>query len=156
MIKAEMERELTRLESAMGKVYSVGFKQVAFDYLCARSILDLRLSIDRVVATEKHLPTLSLILQNLPDLPAKDPLELSPHYWTNLRAKHDEAERLLGASFESFLRSCNRDHGLAALYFGQASWRKKIEFRDESDFPVARILRFDRFYEEQIKKRELL
>lgn len=53
-----------------------------------------------------------------------------------------EQEKIVGATFESFIRLCDGNKAIAALYFGQAYWNAKG------------IAKYNRAYDEKIHRLE--
>lgn len=132
MIRPEMMFELTRLEQAMQKRYSDGFKNVAWDYLQGREANEMAFAVERIIETEKILPPLSVILANMP-VSEKPQGDLNPAYWDRLKVAQEIAERIVGAPFDNFIRHCNGNKKLASLYFGKAYWNANgVNRYDES------------------------
>lgn len=142
MTRPELLLHLNRLETAMQKRYTEGFKLVAFDYLGGRTADDLRFSVNRIIETEKTLPALSVILANLPQ--EEKLLQVGPgaDYWAYLEAAHKAAELVVGEPFEKFVKLCNGNKPIAALYFGMAYWNARG------------VKKYDGYYDALINKLE--
>ncbi len=129
MNEKEFHDGMTILQGAAGKNYRETSFPVWWEAL-KNEYGGAYLSVCRELAqTEPRLPALSEICRRLSEIKhahtADKNKQREGSYLAEQEARAREAEKIVGNTFENFLRANNGDHPLAGYYFGRAYWNAR-------------------------------
>lgn len=137
---------LYELEIAKRRNFTTEFKDHLFMEIGGRSPFDLQSAVKTLSNDpDPKLPNRGQILGAFPKDEKTEQdrrQETEKSYYADVSARATEAERVVGDTFENFLKLNNGDHTLAALYFGRAY------------FNARGISRYDYEYDRRIRNRE--
>lgn len=129
MTREDFEKGVKILEAGIGRTYKKETTDLFWEET-REGFGGAFLSVCRELArSEDRLPSLALLTARLSNARAEDDHERREKHerksFEEVKARAEAAERVVGQSFEFFLKANGGDHVLAAHYFGQAYWEAK-------------------------------